>query len=148
MKKEKTAQGSVDTARGLDWPAPFQKQNRVQKQTARGSVSELDAKSVFCFFHSAWEVSQRPSRFSPFSSLHCWFSLRKPVRANGRTGLKEVGLKEVGLKEVGLKELRSKKGSFEKSFRLKEPPSAYLDQVCCEPLDNLQAPTDKACHEP
>ncbi|WP_426984043.1 hypothetical protein [Brevibacillus borstelensis] len=118
----------------------------------------MDAKSVFCFFHSAWEVSQRPSRFSPFSSLHCWFSpfsslhcwfsLRKPVRANGRTGLKEVGLKEVGLKEVGLKELRSKKGSFEKSFRLKEPPSAYLDQVCCEPLDNLQAPTDKACHEP
>jgi hypothetical protein len=53
---------------GLTVRLPFQKQNRVQKQPAQGSISELDAKGVFCFFHFAWEVSQRPSRFSPFSS--------------------------------------------------------------------------------
>ncbi|MEB9728308.1 hypothetical protein P4J62_29405, partial [Bacillus cereus] len=58
MKKEKTAPGSVGHCGELDCPAPFQKRNRVQKQPARGSVSELAAKSVFRFFHSAWEVSQ------------------------------------------------------------------------------------------
>jgi hypothetical protein len=50
MKKEKTAQGSVGHCGELYWPAPFQKQNRVQKQPARGSVPKPFA--VFSFFIS------------------------------------------------------------------------------------------------
>jgi hypothetical protein len=74
MKKQKNAQGSVGHCLEDSLSGSTPKAEPRPKAATRGSSSELDAKSVFRFLRSAWEVSQRPSRFSAFSSLQLWGS--------------------------------------------------------------------------
>ena len=84
MKKQKNAQGSVGHCLEDSLSGSTPKAEPRPKAATRGSSSELDAKSVFRFLRSAWEVSQRPSRFSAFSSLQLWGSFRHFFRVNQR----------------------------------------------------------------
>ncbi|MEJ8545753.1 hypothetical protein [Brevibacillus borstelensis] len=85
MKKEKTATGSVGHCEGVGLFGSIPKAKPRPKAVGSRKRLKLDAKGVFCFFHSAWEASQRPfAVFSFFISTAAGFH-QKTVWAYART---------------------------------------------------------------
>ncbi|MEJ8547803.1 hypothetical protein [Brevibacillus borstelensis] len=74
MKKEKTAQDTLGRPQGCLHVRRHSKSGTASKSRFfREAFQRLDAKNVFRFWNGAWVGSQRPSLFSPFSSLRLLF---------------------------------------------------------------------------